>query len=330
MKANPISPTIPLDQDGVHHGFLKLPYSRDDSAWGSVMIPLTVIQNGKGPTALLTGANHGDEYEGPIALHELAATTRAEDVTGRLIIVPAFNYPAFRAGTRTSPIDKGNMNRAFPGRPDGTVTEKIADYFQRTLLPLADVAVDFHSGGKTLDFVPFAAAHILDDKETQKACFAAMKAFNAPYSVELLEIDSVGMYDTAVEEMGKVLVSTELGGGGSSTARSNAIAKKGLRNVLIHFGILHGEMQVDDTINLSMPDDDCFLFSEGDGLYEAMFDLGQPVSKGDVVARVWPVDRTGQTPQEYRARRDGLLISRHFPGLIKSGDCVAVVGVTEI
>ncbi|WP_170405445.1 N(2)-acetyl-L-2,4-diaminobutanoate deacetylase DoeB [Ruegeria arenilitoris] len=329
MKANPISPTIPLDQDGVHHGFLKLPYSRDDSAWGSVMIPLTVIQNGKGPTALLTGANHGDEYEGPIALHELAATTRAEDVTGRLIIVPAFNYPAFRAGTRTSPIDKGNMNRAFPGRPDGTVTEKIADYFQRTLLPLADVAVDFHSGGKTLDFVPFAAAHILDDKETQKACFAAMKAFNAPYSVELLEIDSVGMYDTAVEEMGKVLVSTELGGGGSSTARSNAIAKKGLRNVLIHFGILHGEMQVDDTINLSMPDDDCFLFSEGDGLYEAMFDLGQPVSKGDVVARVWPVDRTGQTPQEYRARRDGLLISRHFPGLIKSGDCVAVVGVTE-
>ena len=205
MKANPISPTIPLDQDGVHHGFLKLPYSRDDSAWGSVMIPLTVIKHGEGPTALLTGANHGDEYEGPIALQELAATTKAEDVTGRLIIVPAFNYPAYRAGTRTSPIDKGNMNRSFPGRPDGTVTEKIADYFQRTLLPMADLAVDFHSGGKTLDFVPFAAAHILDDKATQEACFAAMRAFNAPYSVELLEIDSAGMYDTAVEEMGKVL-----------------------------------------------------------------------------------------------------------------------------
>ncbi|NVO58216.1 N-alpha-acetyl diaminobutyric acid deacetylase DoeB [Rhodobacteraceae bacterium B1Z28] len=327
MKANPISSTIPLDQDGVHHGYLKLPYSRDDSAWGSVMIPLTVIQSGEGPTALLTGANHGDEYEGPIALHELASITGAEDVTGRLIIVPAFNYPAFRAGTRTSPIDKGNMNRAFPGRPDGTVTEKIADYFQRTLLPLADVAVDFHSGGKTLDFVPFAAAHILDDKATQEACFAAMKAFNAPYSVELLEIDSAGMYDTAVEEMSKVLVTTELGGGGSSTARSNAIAKKGLRNVLIHFGILQGEMQINETVNLTMPDDDCFLFSEGDGLYEAMTDLGQPVEKGDLIARIWPLDRTGQPPVEYYARRAGLVISRHFPGLIKSGDCVAVVGV---
>ncbi|AAV94439.1 N(2)-acetyl-L-2,4-diaminobutanoate deacetylase DoeB [Ruegeria pomeroyi] len=328
MQKNPISPTIPLDRDGVFHGFLKLPHSRDDSAWGSVMIPLTVIKNGAGPTALLTGANHGDEYEGPVALHELAATTSAEDVTGRLIIVPAFNYPAFRAGSRTSPIDRGNLNRSFPGRPDGTVTEKIADYFQRTLLPMADLAVDFHSGGKTLDFVPFAAAHILEDKATQAACFAAMKAFNAPYSVELLEIDSAGMYDTAVEEMGKVLVTTELGGGGSSSARSNAIAKKGLRNVLIHAGILKGEMQLDETVNLTMPDDDCFVFSEGDGLFEMMIDLGAPVAKGDLLARVWPLDRTGQPPVEYRARRAGLVISRHFPGLIKSGDCVAVVGVT--
>ncbi|TNJ39944.1 N(2)-acetyl-L-2,4-diaminobutanoate deacetylase DoeB [Phaeobacter sp. B1627] len=329
MKPNPISPTIPLDQDGVHHGFLKLPYSRDDSAWGSVMIPLTVIQNGTGKTALLTGANHGDEYEGPVALQELAYTTRAEDVTGRLIIVPYFNTPAFQAATRTSPIDRGNLNRAFPGRADGTVTEKIADYFQRILLPMADVAVDFHSGGKTLDFVPFAAAHILEDKVMQDACYAAMRAFNAPYSVQLLEIDSDGMYDTAVEEMGKVLVTTELGGGGSASARSNAIAKKGLRNVLIHFGILQGDMQIDPTVSLGMPDGDCFVFSEGDGLFEVMRDLGDPVQAGEVVARIWPRDRTGQAPVDYRARRSGILISRHFPGLIKVGDCVAVIGAVE-
>lgn len=329
MKANPISPTIPLDQDGVHHGFLKLPYSRDDSAWGSVMIPLTVIKNGEGKTALLTGANHGDEYEGPIALQELAATTRPEDVAGRLIIVPAFNYPAFRAASRTSPIDKGNLNRAFPGKPDGTVTEKIADYFQRILLPLADLAVDFHSGGKTLDFVPFAAAHILDDKTTQTACFEAMKAFNAPYSVQLLEIDSDGMYDTSVESMGKVLVTTELGGGGTSTPRSNAIAKKGLRNVLIHAGILCGDMQIERSVSLSMPDDDCYLFSLSDGLFEAMIELGASVRQGEVIARVWPLDRTGLPPVEYRAKRDGILISRHFPGLIQSGDCVSVLGVAQ-
>ena len=327
MINNPISADIPLDQDGVHHGFLKLPYSRDDSAWGAIMIPIAVIKNGTGPTALLTGANHGDEYEGPIALQDLALTLKAQDVSGRVIIVPAFNYPAFRAGTRTSPIDKGNMNRTFPGRPDGTPTEKIADYFQRTLLPMADVAVDFHSGGRTLDFVPFAAAHILEDKVNQAACFAAMEAFNAPYSVQLLEIDSVGMYDTAIEDMGKVLVSTELGGGGSSSAKSNAIAKKGLRNVLIHFGILQGEMQVDPTVRLDMPDDKCFTTCEADGLHEPVVDLGAMVEKGDVLARVWPVDRTGVAPTEYTAKRSGIVITRHFNGLIKSGDCVAVVGV---
>ena len=327
MKLNPISATIPLDAGGIHHGFLKLPYSRDDSAWGSIMIPISVIKNGIGPTALLTGANHGDEYEGPIALQELALTLRAEDVSGRVIIVPAFNFPAFRAGTRTSPIDKGNMNRSFPGRPDGTPTEKIADYFQRTLLPMADVAVDFHSGGRTLDFVPFAAAHIQDNKANESACIAAMDAFNAPYSLQLLEIDSVGMYDTAVEGMGKVLVSTELGGGGSSSAKTNAIAKKGLRNVLIHFGILSGELQVDQTTKLDMPDGDCFVFCEVDGMHEPVVDLGETVEKDDVVARVWPVDRSGVVPTEYLAKRSGILISRHHPGLIKSGDCTAVVGV---
>ncbi len=327
MKPSLINATIPLDQDGVHHGFLQLPHSRDESAWGLMMIPLTVIQNGEGKTALLTGANHGDEYEGPIALQELALTTRVEDVSGRLIIVPAFNYPAFRAAKRTSPIDGGNLNRAFPGSPDGTITQKIADYFQRHLLPLADVAVDFHSGGKSLEFLPFAAAHILDDKALEQQCFAAMEAFNAPHSVQLREIDNAGMYDTAVEEMGKVLVTTELGGGGTSTARSNAIAKRGLHNVLIHFGLLQGKMERQPSTLLTMPDDGSYHFSTGEGLIEPMVDLGEAVATGDVIARIWPVDRTGVTPAECKAKSDGLVIGRHFPGLIGMGDCIAVVGV---
>nr|WP_319385157.1 N(2)-acetyl-L-2,4-diaminobutanoate deacetylase DoeB [uncultured Roseibium sp.] len=327
MAQNPIVPTIPFDRDGVHHGYLRLPYSRDDSAWGSVMIPVTVIRNGDGPTALLTGGNHGDEYEGPIALMELAQSLTQNDVQGRVIIVPAFNYPAFQAGTRTSPIDKGNLNRSFPGRPDGTVTEKIAHYFDSVLIPMADVVLDFHSGGKTLDFLPFASAHVLDDKDQQAACVAAARAFNAPYTAIMLEIDSTGMYDTAVEEKGKIFVTTELGGGGTATARSAAIAKRGVRNLLKHAGVLRGEVQLDASISLDMPDGDCFVFSESDGMIEPLVDLGETVSKGDVVARVWPVARTGVAPADYRAGRSGILMARHFPGLIKSGDCLAVVAV---
>jgi N-alpha-acetyl-L-2,4-diaminobutyrate deacetylase len=327
MKPSPFTCTIPLDQDGVYHGFLRLPHSRDDSAWGSVMIPVSVIANGTGPTALLTGANHGDEYEGPVALQELALHLDPADVSGRVIIVPAFNYPAFRAGSRTSPIDGGNLNRAFPGRPDGSVTEKIADYFQRTLVPLSDYVLDIHAGGKTLDFVPFAAAHILEDKNQQAACVAAMRAFNAPYSMMLLEIDSAGMYDTAVEEQGKVFVSTELGGGGTLSARSVGVARKGVRNFLIHAGILGGEPVVDESIDLDMPGADCFVFSEHDGLLEPVVDLGATVKRGDLLARVWPLDRTGVAPVEYAALSGGILAGRHFPSLVKVGDCIGVVGV---
>ncbi|MGI9410812.1 MAG: N(2)-acetyl-L-2,4-diaminobutanoate deacetylase DoeB [Hyphomicrobiaceae bacterium] len=327
VRPSPISATVPYDEDGVHHGFLRVPYSRNDSAWGSLMIPICVVRNGDGPTALLTGANHGDEYEGPIALQHLAQSIDMSNVKGRVMIVPALNYPAFRAGTRTSPIDKGNMNRIFPGRPDGSITEKIADYIQRVIVAMSDIVVDIHAGGKSLDFVPFAMAHVLPDKDQQAKCVAAMRAFNAPYSATFVEIDNVGMLDTAVEEQGKVFVSTELGGGGTATARSIAIARKGIRNVLVHSGIVDGEPVIEPSIDIDVPDDDCFVVSEHDGLIEFAVDLGSSVQKTDLVARVWPIDRTGQAPVDYHARRGGILVGRHFPGLVKAGDCMAVVGV---
>ncbi|TIT15167.1 MAG: N-alpha-acetyl diaminobutyric acid deacetylase DoeB, partial [Mesorhizobium sp.] len=225
----------------------------------------------------LTGGNHGDEYEGPLALYDLARTLDPRDVSGTVIIVPAMNYPAFRAGTRTSPIDKGNLNRSFPGRPDGTVTEKIADYFQRELLPRTDIALDFHSGGRTLDFVPFCAAHIRPDKDLEAKGFDAVEAFSAPWSMKMLEIDAVGMFDTAAEEMGKLFITTELGGGGTSRAETVRIARRGVRNVLKHAGIVAGAVELAKTCWLDMPSGDSFAFAEDDGMIETMVDLGEPV-----------------------------------------------------
>jgi N-alpha-acetyl-L-2,4-diaminobutyrate deacetylase len=247
-----------------------------------------------------------------------------------VIIVPAMNYPAFCAGTRTSPIDQRNMNRVFPGRPDGKVTEKLADYFQRYLLPLSDVVLDIHSGGKTLDFLPFAAAHILEDKEQEAKCFAAVAAFAAPWSMSMLEIDAVGMYDTAAEKQGKVFLSTELGGGGSARAETIRIAKRGVRNLLRHAGILQGDIEPAPTRWLSMASDDCFIFAEDSGLVEVCRDLGDPVEAGEVISRVHPIGRTGQAPVEYRAKITGLVAGRHFPGLIKPGDCLAVIGEADL
>ncbi|WP_321863320.1 N(2)-acetyl-L-2,4-diaminobutanoate deacetylase DoeB [Burkholderia cenocepacia] len=329
MRASPITPTVDFDADGEQHGFLKLPYSRDDSAWGAIMIPVTVVKRGDGPTVLLTGGNHGDEYEGPVALSKLAGSLKAADVTGRAIVVPFMNYPAFRAGCRTSPIDAGNLNRSFPGRPDGTVTEKIADYFQRHLLPLATHVLDIHAGGRTLDFVPFAAIHVLEDRDQEARCERAMRAFGAPYSMRMLELDSVGLYDSAAEEAGKVFVSTELGGGGTSTAASVAIAERGVYGFLAHAGVIAKDV-IDanaprTTTLLDMPDGSCFTTSEHHGLLEMCRDLGTEVDAGDVLARVHDIDRTGVTPIEYVARRRGLLAARHFPGIVQPGDTIAVV-----
>jgi N-alpha-acetyl-L-2,4-diaminobutyrate deacetylase len=190
---------------------------------------------------------------------------------------------------------------------------------------MADIVLDYHSGGRTLDFLPFAAAHILPDKGQEAKCVAAMKAFDAPYSMQMLEIDNVGMFDTEVETQGKVFVTTELGGGGTSTAASVAVARKGARNLLIHAEILEGVPETAGSVMLDMPDARCFVFSEHPGLLEPMVDLGATVEEGQPIARLWPADRSGAPPRQLCARLSGLLTARHFPGLVAMGDCVGVI-----
>ncbi|MCP4994016.1 MAG: N-alpha-acetyl diaminobutyric acid deacetylase DoeB [Gammaproteobacteria bacterium] len=328
MSQNPIFTNIDFDKEGIQHGFLNMPHSRDDSAWGSIMIPITQMKNGNGATALITGGNHGDEYEGPVALFNFAGRTDISDIHGRVIVIPAMNYPAFQAATRVSPVDGVNLNRCFPGKPHGTVTQVIADYFSHTLLPLADYVLDIHSGGKTLDFLPFAAIHELPDKQQEARCEDFMKAFGAPYQLKMLDIDAGGMYDTQVESMGKVFVTTELGGGGTTTPYSVNIAKRGVNNFLVHAGILDGEVLAcpESVVNLDMPDETSYLLSQHTGLLEPVVSLGDRVREGDLMARVHITERTAVPPYEYFAPRDGLVISRHLPSWIKMGDCLNVIG----
>lgn len=326
-RPSPISATVDFEADGVQHGFLKLPISTDESAWGAVMIPVTVVKHGEGPTALLTGGNHGDEYEGITALMKLANSLSAGDVHGRVIIVPMMNMPAAMAGRRTSPMDGGNLNRSFPGDPDGTVTERIADYFTRYLVPLSDVVLDLHSGGRTLDILPFGASHLLENKEQQRQALEGAKAFGAPYAMMMFELDAAKLFDTAVESQGKIFVATELGGGGSSTPERMAITERGVKNFLIHYGLIDGEVEMpaEPQVYVDMPDASCYVQSEHTGLLELTLALGDTVEKGQVIARVYDMTRTGAAPVEYRAARNGLLVARRFPAQVNMGDTIAVI-----
>lgn len=327
MHASPISATVDFELDGVQHGHLVAPHSRDDSAYGAVMLPIAVVRNGDGPTVLLTGGNHGDEYQGPLALIKLANSIDVSQVSGRIIITPIMNQPAFAAATRTSPIDHGNLNRMFPGTPTGTMTQKIADYYTRNLLPMADYVMDMHDGGKTLEFVPMCATHVLEDKAAQAVGKAAVDAFCAPYSCELVEIDTLGMWDTTVEESGTIFITTELGGTGTTRPDWSEMADRGVRNVLKHWGVLAGEPELVETTQLVVPEEGAYITSTVDGLIEWLVVLGDPITTGQPIAVVHDPRVLGNDPVTFTATMDGILAMRHFPGLVKMGDSIAMQAV---
>ena len=160
---------IDFDRPGRQAGYLKAPQSRNTSGWGVVEIPIYVFNNGKGPTLLLTGGVHGDEYEGQIAISRLAQTLDIASLQGRLILIPAVNMPAALNGTRLSPIDGRDMNRCFPGNPKGTFSEMLAHFIDSKVLPHVDVSVDMHTAGHSADCVPSTNMHYLADAALSRA-----------------------------------------------------------------------------------------------------------------------------------------------------------------
>ena len=79
-KQTKISSTIDYSKNGKHYGYLSIPHSTNKSGWGSIHMPIISIRNGKGPVAVFTGGNHGDEYEGQVAIRKLASKLNPSDV----------------------------------------------------------------------------------------------------------------------------------------------------------------------------------------------------------------------------------------------------------
>ena len=257
-----------------------------------------------------------------------AAACAAGEVKA-LFTIPSLNHPAFLAATRTSPIDGVNFNRAFPGDPRGTLSLKLAAFVNDHLIPEADVVLDFHSGGKTLDFLPMAVSHILDDPEQDARCATAARAFSAPWTARLREIDDTGMLDGAAERAGKTFVTTELGGGGTATARSAGIAHAGLTRLLAFHGIYRADYTPAPSRALDLSDPAGFHFATHRGLFHPQADLGDTVEEGQTLAHIYHPEDLEAAPKQIRAARPGLLAARHVPGLIQPGDCAFVIGTDD-
>ena len=168
-----------------------------------------------------------------------SSTRRA--CSGRIIVIPVISKAASKANTRMWPSG-ANFNRSFPGRPDGPPNEQLADYFTRVLFPLADVVIDMHSGGRTAWFLPCSHMHVVDDPAQRKAMLEAMQAWNSEFHFLYVDVNGTGLLPVEAENQGKLVVTTELGGGGRVPAPVHELAWSGLTNVLRHVGVLEGEV----------------------------------------------------------------------------------------
>jgi predicted deacylase len=324
-------PEVDFEKAGAQYGFVRLFHSVHSSAYGYIPIPIVVLKNGEGPTALLISGTHGDEYEGQVALCNLARTLKPEQIQGRVIILPAANLPAAVAGRRTSPIDEGNLNRLYPGDPDGSVTEQIAFYIEHELVARADLVVDLHSGGSSLMYVPSALITLNDENPARHGELkAALKAFAAPVGYVGHASPGQGALRTtsgAAMRYGKIAVGTELGGTGTVTPAALRVAERGVRNMLVHMGMAPKEWaEAHETRLLDVAGPDYFVYSPGPGLYEPLVELGEMVAAGQPAARIHQPETPWAPVQEVAFARDGLVLCKRIPGRTVRGDCLFHLG----
>jgi hypothetical protein len=334
MNSEPAAPRAktriwtPVDftADGKQSDCLRLPHSTDLSAYGWIPIPVVCIKNGAGPTALLIAGNHGDEYEGQVALSNLARETRADQVSGRLIIVPALNFPAVEAGQRVSPLDDGNLNRMFPGDPLGSPTEMIADYVCRELIPMADLVVDLHSGGRSLDYVASALVRPGRDAEEDARLVRLLRVFGAPISFISDGTGGGGMTTlaAAAEATGALVLTTELGGGATLSLSGLSLAASGLRRLLKDLRIM-SDIDVEaasPTRMMTVSGHDAFVYAHEKGVFEPAAEVGEEVAKDQIAGRIHFPDRPTREPETLLFGSSGLVACRRVPSLTRRGDCL--------
>lgn len=319
--------TVDLDRPGKQAGFIMIPHSPHDDAWGVTRVPLAVIANGKGPTVIIEGGNHGDEYEGPIAIGDLMREVDAAQIQGRLILMPAVNVHAVTAGLRTSPVDGLNFNRTFPGDPSGSITEQIADYVVGEIFPRGDAFLDLHSGGSSLDILPSAVLEPVADRAHHLRNVAMVEAFGAPIVVVIGNHGDSRTATAAACRAGLATMGTEMGGGGTVSLAALEICRRGVRGVLAQLGVLPAPAESTQRKSATLHElrRDGFVYAIEDGIFEPYHANGTTVRAGQPAGRIHRTWDPGRTPDVLTYGVDGLLYGRRQPGRVRPGNCCLVV-----
>ena len=261
-----------------------------------------------GKTLVATGAVHGDEYEGVRAILETFEELDPAAMSGEFLAVPVANPPAFWNGTRTSPLDNGNLARVFPGAPEGDATAVIAWNLGHRIIAKADFYLDLHSGGVGWSMPSMAGYDASDARSVEGA-----QAFGAEVIWGHPDVPA-GRTVSFAKSKNIPFLYTEARGAGRIDPGDLEMMKRGIRNLLRHLGILATPLE---RVPLKL-----HLFGEGNihnginaarrGFFIPAVKLLDEVGAGQYLGRL--CTPLGETLDEFHAPCDGLIgLIREFP-----------------
>ena len=272
---------------------------------GDIRLPATVLHgHGTGKTMLITTGVHAGEYVGIQAAIELSQKLKIEKVNGTIIIVKVMNRPAFEARNGSMGLDDGkNLNREFPGNPDGTEMERLAWAISQELQPAADYYIDLHSGDDYEKLIPYvyyagAAAGEVVSLSRQMA-----EQVDVPYMVKS-NVASGGSYNYAASQ-GIPSILIERGGMGDWTYEEVRSTRRDVRNILCHLGIYQGLKDFRTYYPLDVADVR-YQDAEENGLWYPFKKVGDMIQEGDILGEVR--DYEGNVKEVSVAEFDGVLL----------------------
>lgn len=323
VKSSDISCDIDLNAGGKRAGSYHAPHSSNEHPFG-FRGPIAVIKGAHGPTLTLIGGVHGDEHQGPTVISRLFHELDPAVITGRILFLPALNYPAFEASARCSPLDNGNMNRAFKADRQDIPTEAIAGWVEDHILPQSDAVVDFHAGGKASVFAPVS---MINCGETEHAANMALaQAFGLPLIWKMGAMNSTTSANAAASRVGVPMMACELGGAGGSDVETNRLAYQGALGVLQHLGMMVSDVTRATTFTTAtLPDTSHVITTPKAGLFEPRIEPGDQITAGDSVGIVHDIADLSQPPVPVTSPVSGIAVMRVWRGTVRFGERVVMV-----
>lgn len=321
--------SIDLEAEGRQSGFITLIHSDDRYSFSAIPVPIFSIRNGEGPTVLLTAGVHGDEYEGIAILRRFLAEITPRDVSGRIIVMPTTNYPAFLAVSRVSPLDGMNFNRIFPGAPDGSPSEQLASIIDTQLLPIADYVLDFHSGSSSCDYIPCTFLYGIKNRH-MAGKIAVAETFGTAFSMVIDGNGSVGSLLSSCERHDVLGLSTELGGDGHLKTDTYKVGVAGLYRALDLWGVLKNSPvpPYDGETTFIQGSRTAAAMAPIDGMFAPDFKMGDTVEAGQVAGYIYPMDDMTREPVPVTFEDDGMVAIVGTRTIVRRGDYICKIAKT--